>query len=282
MELIGTKLWLGGKERVIALDLNALICYARITGTEVYQGLAILENKKIGLLEKFEAIRLLLYSALVSCQRWNPENLSEDLDTVGNWLQPSNMMKVMDALMEQGTQASGAGSEFDGQLAPFVPSFTAVVEAVVRLADLKDHDVFLDLGAGDGRLLVAAAESNPTVKAIGFEAHLERYRGIKGLIRERKLGSRVFVRNEDVMVAAGEEIAEATVVYLYLLQGTTNKVFQTFRDRFKPGTKIITQDFTIEALLPASVTSVTTDQGATHVLTSYVIEAETSTGVQAA
>lgn len=277
MELIGKKLFIGGRERIMALDLNALIAYARITGSEVSQGLRILEssaNAKGGganLEEKFKAIHHLLYASLTSSEKWKAENLEEDLHTVGNWLQPHNMMTIMGAIMEQANQANGA-AEFENQLAPFVPSSKAVVEAVIRLAELRDHDVFLDLGAGDGRLLIAAAEANPTVKAIGYEAHLERARGIKALIRERKLGSRVALRNEDILTAAGDDIADSTVIYMYLLQGTTNQVFQLFRNRFQPGTKVITQDFTIEGLEPASSTQVTTEEGATHVLTSYVIE----------
>ena len=278
MEIIGKKVQLGGHERIIALDLNALITYARITGQEVSQGLAVLDKKGVGLLEKFEAIRSLLYSALVSFQRWNPDNLAEDLAIVGNWLQPSNMFEIMGLLMEHANSAKEQG-EFDGQLAPYVPSPPAVVEAVIALADLRDNDVFLDLGAGDGRFLIAAAEANPSVKAIGYEAHLERFRGIKALVRERKLGNRIAVKNAEIMASAGDDIAEATVIYMYLLQGTTNQVFQAFRDRIEPGTRIITHDFTIEGLTPEKTITVTTENGNPHVLTSYLVTAAASEGV---
>ena len=275
MEVIGQKITIGGKERVIALDLNALIVYARITGSEVAAGLKVLESAGINLEEKFTAIRHLLYAALTSHEKWKPENLADDLFMVGNWLQPSNMMRVMEAIMDQANEANGSAAEFEGQLAPFVPSSPAVVEAAIRLAGLKEHDVFLDLGAGDGRLLIAAAEANETVKAIGYEAHLERYRGIKALVKERKLGNRIVVHNEEILSpssTAGDAIGEATVIYMYLLQGTTNHLFRTFADRFKPGTKVITQDFTIDSLRPVQTVSVTVAEGATHVLSSYIIE----------
>ena len=273
MELVGKKVLLGGKERIIALDLNALITYAKLTGDEITKGLSRLENRQLPLVEKFETLRLLLYSALVSFQRWTPENLNEDLATVGNWLQPANFMKMMTAIMEQANEANES-NEFDGQLAPFVPSPAVVVEAAMALADIRENDVFLDLGAGDGRLLIAAAEKHPTVKAIGYEAHLERYRGIKALIRERKIGAQVSVHNSEIMENAGDDVAEATVVFLYLLQGTTNRLFQHFRSRFKAGTRIITHDFTIEELKPEKTVSVTTEGGTPHVLTSYLVPEE--------
>lgn len=272
MELLGKKVFIGGKERVIALDLNALITYARITGDEITKGLSRIEDRKLPLVEKFETLRLLLYSALVSFQRWAPENLNDDLATVGNWLQPANFMKMMDAIMQQANEANES-NEFDGQLAPFVPSPAAVVEAAIELADIRENDVFLDLGAGDGRLLVAAAEKHPTVKAIGYEAHLERYRGIKALIKERKLGAQIAVHNAEIMQAAGDDIAEATIVFLYLLQGTTNRLFEHFRSRFKPGTKVITHDFTLDSLKPEKTVSVTTESGTPHVLASYIVTA---------
>lgn len=273
MEVIGQKLMIGGKERVIALDLNALISYAKITGQEIQTGLAVLENRTIGLMEKFEKIRLLLYAALVSFEKWNPDNLAEDLLTVGNWIQPSNMFEVMDAIMKN-AGGSARSEEFPGQLAPFVPSPPAVVEAVLSLAELRDNDVFVDLGAGDGRFLIAAAEVNPTVKAIGYEASLERYSGIKALVRERKLGNRIAVRNSDIMTTAGDDIAEATVIYMYLLQGTTNQVIQAFKERIQPGTRIITHDFTIDSMKPEKTLTVTTENGNPHLIQSYLYTGE--------
>lgn len=272
MEVIGQKLMIGGKERVIALDLNALISYAKITGQEIQTGLAVLENRTIGLMEKFEKIRLLLYAALVSFEKWNPDNLADDLRTIGNWIQPSNMFEVMEALMNNA--GSARSEEFPGQLAPFVPSPPAVVEAVLSLAELRDNDVFVDLGAGDGRFLIAAAEVNPTVKAIGYEASLERYSGIKALVRERKLGNRIAVRNSDIMTTAGDDIAEATVIYMYLLQGTTNQVVQAFKERIQPGTRIITHDFTIDTMNPEKTLTVTTENGNTHLIQSYLYTGE--------
>ena len=60
-------------------------------------------------------------------------------------------------------------SEKIGQkLAPFNPSHASVVDAALRLLALGADDTFFDLGCGDGRLLVAAAE-RCGARAVGFE-----------------------------------------------------------------------------------------------------------------
>ena len=60
-------------------------------------------------------------------------------------------------------------SEKVGQkLAPFNPANDAVVETALRLLQLRPKDTFFDLGCGDGRLLIAAAE-RCGARAVGFE-----------------------------------------------------------------------------------------------------------------
>src|SRR5262245_26249037 len=50
---------------------------------------------------------------------------------------------------------------------PFVPSEQANVERMLRLAELRDDDVVLDLGSGDGRIVFTAARMNPKLRGWG-------------------------------------------------------------------------------------------------------------------
>jgi SAM-dependent methyltransferase len=51
--------------------------------------------------------------------------------------------------------------------APYLPTLTPQVKAALELADLKSGDTLLELGCGDGRVLVAAAEQG--LKVVGYE-----------------------------------------------------------------------------------------------------------------
>ena len=52
---------------------------------------------------------------------------------------------------------------------PFVPSEQGNVERMLRLAGIRDGDVIIDLGSGDGRIVLTAARTNPTVRGIGVD-----------------------------------------------------------------------------------------------------------------
>ena len=51
----------------------------------------------------------------------------------------------------------------------FVASDPKNVERMVRIAALRDNDVVIDLGSGDGRVVIAAAQANPTVRGYGVD-----------------------------------------------------------------------------------------------------------------
>jgi hypothetical protein len=95
---------------------------------------------------------------------------------VGRWFALSDMTVLCKAIMDCWLANKPLAPEFSGQLAPFVPTPEPVVEAMLDLAELQPGQVVVDLGAGDGRLMMRAVDRAADVRAYGYELHEERYR----------------------------------------------------------------------------------------------------------
>merc|ERR1712139_403430 len=98
---------------------------------------------------------------------------------------------------------------------PFVGSPPHVVEAALNLADLSSDDVLLDLGCGDGRLCVAAAERG--ARAVGFDISHKRVDMAR--LRAEKSGEEVSnLCSFDVIDVLHEDFAipeDVTVIYIF-------------------------------------------------------------------
>ena len=272
-EIIGVKIRLGNEERTLSLDLNALINYATYTGGDVFDAINKLK-KAPSIADKMTGVRTIVWAMLTSSMEWDLSRAAADIMMVGNWLHPGNLSRILQAINDcQGLYEQE--NEFEGQLAPYVPSPAAVVEAMQALANIRDNDYILDLGAGDGRLLFAAADAVKAggfkgCKIVGYELEMNRATTIKTAIREKKLGSLVMLRQVDIMEAAENgDAAEASIVFMYLLQSTTNRIYQELG--FQPGTRIVTHDFTIDGLTPENSLTVVDDSGTNHIVSSYLV-----------
>ena len=149
---------------------------------------------------------------------------------------------------------------FDGNVIPFVEedgsfylllvSPPPLVERILDLADLRPGETLYDLGSGDGRLLIGAAEDHG-VKAVGVELNRELYEISRRAIVERGLQSRVEVRNADLYRS---DLDGANVVTLYLDHGdVTEGLRERLADRLRGGARIISVDQGIPAWRPAKV-----------------------------
>ena len=95
----------------------------------------------------------------------------------------------------------------------YVPTPHEVVDKMLDLAQVKKGDVLYDLGCGDGRIVVAAAERFG-VKAVGFDVDPKRVAEARENVREHNVGHLVTIKQQDIFKA---DISEATVVTMYLL-----------------------------------------------------------------
>ncbi|MEM1508828.1 MAG: methyltransferase domain-containing protein [Thermofilaceae archaeon] len=132
---------------------------------------------------------------------------------------------------------------------PFVPTPIEVVKEMLRLAELKPGEVLLDLGCGDGRVLVLAAKEFGA-RAIGIELRSDLVsRAVRNIIREG-------VQNK-VLVIQGNffelKLPPADVVFMYLLTSVNERLRPKLEKEAKLGARIISHDFEITGWKPKRV-----------------------------
>jgi SAM-dependent methyltransferase len=121
----------------------------------------------------------------------------------------------------------------------YTPTRQAVAEAMLALAGVGPRDVVYDLGSGDGRLVILAAQLRGA-RGVGIEIQPALVARSRELAQEAEVEGRVRFVEGDLYTA---DIAEATVVTLYLSFGITREITPRLRRELAPGTRIVSQQF---------------------------------------
>lgn len=122
---------------------------------------------------------------------------------------------------------------------PYVPTPQVVVDAMLDMAGVGPRDFVIDLGSGDGRIVLTAAQRY-NARGLGVDIDPELVKGSNAEARKRGLAERVTFREQDVLQT---RLEEATVVTLYLLPGMMQQLEAKFVKELKPGTRIVSHDF---------------------------------------
>jgi ribosomal protein L11 methylase PrmA len=141
------------------------------------------------------------------------------------------------------TMAAGAppaaAQEPAGEDVPFVRTPPQVVDAMLKLAEVRNSDFVIDLGCGDGRIVVAAAQKFGA-RGRGVDFNPRRIEEAKANAREAGVSDRVdFVQGN--FFEAG--VSDATVVALYLSSGVNVKLRPRLLRELKVGSRIVSHIF---------------------------------------
>ena len=120
----------------------------------------------------------------------------------------------------------------------WVPTNDAVADAMLKVAKVKPSDLVYDLGAGDGKIAIAAAK-NFGATAVGIEYNKEMAELAKRNTERAGVADKVKIINGDIFV---EDFSKATVVTMYLLPDLNLKIRPTIL-KMAPGTRIVTNSF---------------------------------------
>ena len=127
----------------------------------------------------------------------------------------------------------------DKSLAPYVPSPYKVVEKMLELAEVNENDTVYDLGCGDGRIVIMAAEKFGA-KGVGVDYDPERVEEARANVKEKGLENKVTIILEDAMKV---DVSSATVVTLYLLEKSNALLKPNLEKYLKPGSRVVSHDF---------------------------------------
>ena len=137
-----------------------------------------------------------------------------------------------------GTAVAAAPGALPDIPTPYLPSTTVAVDEMLRLANVAPGDLVVDLGSGDGRMVIAAARD---YGARGLGIELDAKLVVESEENARKAGvtDRVTFRQGDVLAS---DYRAATVVMLYLLPNLVERLKPQLLE-LKPGTRIVAHDY---------------------------------------
>jgi SAM-dependent methyltransferase len=121
----------------------------------------------------------------------------------------------------------------------FVPTAFETVIAMLKLAEVSDKDIVYDLGCGDGRFVVTAAQQFGA-RGVGVDIDPERIKEARELAKRTGADSKVRFIEGDLFET---DISEATVVTLYLLTRLNLKLRPKLMKELIPGTRIVSHAF---------------------------------------
>jgi len=133
--------------------------------------------------------------------------------------------------------------------APWLPCHTKDMERIFKLANLKEGEIFYDLGCGDGRTVFYAGK-NYKANATGLEIAIPMYLSckIKQILKPAK---NVKFKYKNLFK---EDLSKADAVYFFGLTGTIKeKLKQKLQRELKPGTRVISYTFIVDGWKPSVI-----------------------------
>lgn len=121
----------------------------------------------------------------------------------------------------------------------FVPTPAEVVKGMLDLAKVTKSDLVVDLGCGDGQIVVAAARDFGA-RSIGVDIDPARVKEANENITKNKVEDKAKIIQGDLFEA---DIKDATVVTLYLLPRLNEKLRPKLWKELKVGTRIVSNSF---------------------------------------
>ena len=120
----------------------------------------------------------------------------------------------------------------------YVPTPQEVVDAMLQMAGVTGKDVVYDLGSGDGRIPITAAQKYGAT-GVGIDINPQRIKEANENLAKSGVGTKVKFLNQDLFET---DLSPATVITLYLLPSLNVKLMPTLK-KLKPGTRIVSHSF---------------------------------------
>ncbi len=176
-------------------------------------------------------------------------------------------MRTFLAVVLAGAASLCAQSGEGEKLAPYYPTPETIVERMLQLGGLKAGEKMFDLGSGDGRIVIMAAQKFHA-EAVGIELVPDLCRQSIARIRKLGLEKTAHIVNGDLLK---QNYSSADLVTVYLLPESIDNKVQPLLDRqLKKGARVVAHDFEFKAWTPEKVENIADDgEGRSHTLYLY-------------
>lgn len=153
------------------------------------------------------------------------------------------------------------------KLAPYYPTPETIVDKMLELGGLKAGEKMFDLGSGDGRIVIVAAQKFKA-NAVGIELDKDLAKRSSARILKLGLDKRASIINGDLLK---QDYNSADLVTVYLLPDAVNNKVEPLLDRqLKKGARIVAKDFDFRGWTPDKVENIADDgEGRSHTLYLY-------------
>jgi ribosomal protein L11 methylase PrmA len=131
----------------------------------------------------------------------------------------------------------------DSPWAPWWRTNTKTAEVICALAKITEKDIIYDLGCGDGEVLIHAGKIG--AKGVGIEIDPLRVFTAKARIMRNNLSKKILIKRSNFF---SEDISKASVIIVYLIPKTLEKLIPKFKKELKKGTRIVSYVYEIKGL----------------------------------
>jgi hypothetical protein len=131
---------------------------------------------------------------------------------------------------------------------PYVPSPDGVVAEMLEMAQVGPTDFVIDMGSGDGRIVLTAAKLRGA-RGLGIEIQPDLVALSQEAARRQGIADKVSFVRQDLFRT---DVSKATVVTLYLLPDTVNLLAPKLQGELRPGTRVLSHDYPLAGWLPES------------------------------
>jgi protein-L-isoaspartate O-methyltransferase len=178
-------------------------------------------------------------------------------------IRPSYLLAVL--LAVPAVHLLNAQGPEPGSLAQFYATPQVVVDKMLELGGLKAGEKVFDLGSGDGRIVIMAAQKYKA-NAVGVELNESLVRQSTERIRTLGLSNTARIIQGDLLK---QDYSSADLITVYLLPVGNELVTPILEKQLKKGARVVAHDFEFSAWRPARTIDVDDDEGRGHRLRLY-------------
>jgi protein-L-isoaspartate O-methyltransferase len=152
------------------------------------------------------------------------------------------------------------------KLAPYYPTPLTIVERMLDLGQLKPGEKMFDLGSGDGRIVIMAAQKYHA-DATGVELDSDLVESSQAKLRQLGLTNARIIYGDILK----QDYSSANLITVYLLPESNIKVRPILEAQLKKGTRVVAHDFEVGGWTPVKTVTIPDDgEGRSHMLYLYV------------